>query len=154
MVTKRACYRTNKINNKMADENYKTRVLGINLSDDVYKFLEAEGMNVFHGAYGPKIDACEKFETKSYLTISNRINLPENLHEYDVIIEDMHHTLVEEYLPQRNKSIALLSDDSDETIVNLVLHRPQNQYDPVPLGCHYVREGLRKKRSPIIKINF
>ncbi len=138
----------------MADENYKTRVLGINLSDDVYKFLEDEGMDVFHGGYGPKVDACGKFETKSYLTISNRINLPENLHEYDVIIEDMHHSQVEEYLSQNNKSIALLNNDSNDSIVSLVIHRPQNQYDPVPLGCNYVSEGLRKKRSPIIKINF
>lgn len=138
----------------MADESYKTRVLGINLSDDVYAFLEEEGMDVFHGGYGPKIDACGKFEAKSYLPISNRINLPENLHEYEVIIEDMHHSQVEEYLPQNNKSIALLSDDSEDSIVSLVIHRPQNQYDPVPLGCYYVSEGLRKKRSPIIKINF
>lgn len=138
----------------MADGIYKTRVLGINLSDDVYKFLEDEGMDVFHGDYGPKVDACGKFETKSYLTISNRINLPENLHEYDVIIEDMHHSQVEEYLSQNNKSIALLSNDSNDSIVSLVIHRPQNQYDPVPLGCNYVSEGLRKKRSPIIKINF
>lgn len=138
----------------MADGIYKTRVLGINLSDDVYKFLEDEGMDVFHGGYGPKVDACGKFETKSYLTISNRINLPENLHEYDVIIEDMHHSQVEEYLSQNNKSIALLNNDSNDSIVSLVIHRPQNQYDPVPLGCNYVSEGLRKKRSPIIKINF
>ena len=138
----------------MADENYKTRVLGINLSDDVYAFLEDEGMDVFHGGYGPKIDACGKFEAKSYLPISNRINLPDNLHEYDVIIEDMHHSQVEEYLSQNNKSIALLSNDSNDSIVSLVIHRPQNQYDPVPLGCNYVSEGLIKKRTPIIKINF
>ena len=138
----------------MADESYKTRVLGINLSDDVYAFLEEEGMDVFHGGYGPKIDACGKFEAKSYLPISNRINLPDNLHEYDVIIEDMHHSQVEEYLSQNNKSIALLSNDSNDSIVNLVIHRPQNQYDPVPLGCNYVSEGIRKKRNPIIKINF
>lgn len=94
----------------MSHENYKTRVLCINLSDDVYDFLKEEGMDVFHGGYGPKIDACGKFEAKSYLPISNRINLPDNLHEYDVIIEDMHHSQVEEYLPQKNKSRALLSN--------------------------------------------
>ena len=103
----------------MADENYKTRVLGINLSDDVYAFLEDEGMDVFHGGYGPKIDACGKFEAKSYLPISNRINLPDNLHEYDVIIEDMHHSQVEEYLSQNHKSLALLSNDSNDSIVSV-----------------------------------
>lgn len=138
----------------MAHENYKTRVLGINLSDDVYNFLIEEGMDVSYGVYGPKIDACGKFETNSYLPISNRIALPDNLHEYDVIIEDMHHTQVEEYLPQKNKSRALLSDDREDSIISLIIHRPQNQYDPVPLGCFYVSQDLRMKSGPIIKINF
>ena len=43
----------------MADESYKTRVLGINLSDDVYAFLEDEGMHVFEwwgGEYHPLED--------------------------------------------------------------------------------------------------
>lgn len=138
----------------MSEEQYSTRVLGINLPDEVYAFLEGEGMFVYQGDYGPIIDARGKFGMESYLPISCRINIPKNLQEYEVIIEDMHHIQKDEYMPQNNKTNTVLSDDSYDNILSLCIHSPQNEFNPVPLGCATIEEKLANKKQPLIKVAF
>jgi hypothetical protein len=138
----------------MADGIYKTRVLGINLPDDVYSFLESEGMEVFHGTYGPKVDAREVQLDWNTLPIKPQFKLPDNLHEYDVIIEDMHHDEIVDYnLEDNNKDIAI--SEFNNHIRKLYICKPQNVFDPVPLGCDLVKTGIEaKKNNTLIKILF
>ena len=138
----------------MADGIYKTRVLGINLPDDVYSFLESEGMEVFHGTYGPKVDTREVQLDWNTLPIKSQFKLPDNLHEYDVIIEDMHHDEIVDYnLEDNNKDIAI--SEFNNHIRKLYICKPQNVFDPVPLGCDLVKTGIEaKKNNTLIKILF
>lgn len=138
----------------MLGDQYRTRVLGINLSDDVYSFLEAEGMDVYHGDYGPIIDARGKFDGYYKLPVADKINIPKNLQEYDVIIEDMHHEFAIEYSQDDNKINPILSNDNNNELRCYCIHYPQTEYNPIPLGCYRIHEALSYKKSPIIKIAF
>lgn len=137
----------------MAENQYKTRVLGINLSKDAYSFLENEGLDVFKGTYGPKEDARKVNYDWRNLPIKLQWNLPDNIHEYSVIIEDMLHEDVEPYgLDKNNKDRAII--ESTTGVVRLCLNKPQNMFDPVPLGCHLINGGLNIRKGLTIKILF
>lgn len=135
------------------DEYNKTRVLGIDLSEDVYKFLEGEGMEVYRGTYGPKIDAREADVDGNALPISKRWKLPDNIQEYDVIIEDMKHNDIIPYKYKENSGSPAIEDNS-KSFSQLCICKPQNMFNPVPLGCYLVRLGLRHRRKEVIKVMF
>jgi hypothetical protein len=134
-------------------ENYKTRILGIDLSEDVYKFLEGEGMEVYRGTYGPKIDAREADVDGNALPISKRWKLPDNIQEYDVIIEDMKHNDIIPYKYKKNSGSPVIEENSN-SFSQLCICKPQNMFNPVPLGCYLVRLGLRHRRKEVIKVMF
>ncbi len=134
-------------------ENYRTRILGIDLSEDVYKFLEREGMEVYRGTYGPKIDAREADVDGNALPISKRWKLPDNIQEYDVIIEDMKHNDIIPYKYKENSSSPVIEENS-KSFSQLCICKPQNMFNPVPLGCYLVRLGLRHRRKEVIKVMF
>ena len=52
----------------------------------------------------------------------------------------MLHEDVEPYgLDKNNKDRAII--ESTTGVVRLCLNKPQNMFDPVPLGCHLINDG-------------
>lgn len=137
----------------MSEEQYRTRVLGINLSDEVYDFLEGEGMDVYHGSYGPKVDARKVDLDWNSLPIKLQWNLPDNIQEYCIVIEDMFHKEVEPYTHDKNNKDKAITEDATD-VMKLCLNRPQNMFDPVPLGCYMINAGLSIRKGMVIKILF
>ena len=133
------------------DEYNKTRVLGIDLSEDVYKFLEGEGMEVYRGTYGPKIDAREADVDGNALPISKRWKLPDNIQEYDVIIEDMKHNDIIPYKYKENSGSPAIEDNS-KSFSQLCICKPQKSRPPRGVWVEMIRirvqRGAVRSRAP------
>lgn len=137
----------------MSEEKVKTRVLGINISDDAQSLLEKEGMEVFRGTYGPFVDTRSLKHDWDYLPVKGEWNLPTNLQEYSVIIEDMKHLCSKEYKYDENDTDAIVVSVHN-WIKPLGLCKPMTIFDPTPFGCSLINDYLKCKKGKIIKIAF
>lgn len=130
----------------------QTQVFCDNLEKDVVDWLKSESLNVCEGSLGKIIDVKpERYGLASSLPISKNWDFPTNLHEYDVIIEDMHHTKHEDYK---------LHCDRNEIIEQgrecyLSIFSPYNEFDPIPFTTSAIGNKLRDKiDAPIIIVLF
>ena len=60
--------------------NFKTRVLCVDMEQDIIDFLKSESLEVYDGSLGPIIDA-RNFESNwDVLPLKLDLNIPDNLH--------------------------------------------------------------------------
>lgn len=77
-------------NHMVTDMNSKaTRVLSIDMGQEVVDFLRKENLETYDGTFGPFVDARNVDYCWDRLPIYLEQDLPDNLHEYSVVIEDL-----------------------------------------------------------------
>lgn len=134
--------------------NFKTRVLCVDMEQDIIDFLKSESLEVYDGSLGPIIDA-RNFESNwDVLPLKLDLNIPDNLHEYSVIIEDLsahRETITYDYTKNDVKGKFY---DTEDNFRCLCLKRPQNIFDPVPFGAAFIANSLKYKEDFLIKILF
>lgn len=134
--------------------NFKTRVLCVDMEQDIIDFLKSESLEVYNGSLGPIIDA-RNFESNwDVLPLKLDLNIPDNLHEYSVIIEDLsahRETITYDYTKNDVKGKFY---DAEDNYRCLCLKRPQNIFDPVPFGAAFIANSLKYKEDFLIKILF
>lgn len=134
--------------------NFKTRVLCVDMEQDIIDFLKSESLEVYNGSLGPIIDA-RNFESNwDVLPLKLDLNIPDNLHEYSVIIEDLsahRETITYDYTKNDVKGKFY---DAEDNFRCLCLKRPQNIFDPVPIGAAFIANSLKYKEDFLIKILF
>lgn len=134
--------------------NFKTRVLCVDMEQDIIEFLKSESLEVYNGSLGPIIDA-RNFESNwDILPLKLDLNIPDNLHEYSVIIEDLsahRETITYDYTKNNVKGKFY---DAEDNFRCLCLKRPQNIFDPVPFGTAFIDNSLKHKEDFLIKILF
>lgn len=134
--------------------NFKTRVLCVDMEQDIIEFLKSESLEVYNGSLGPIIDA-RNFESNwDILPVKLDLNIPDNLHEYSVIIEDLsahRETITYDYTKNNVKGKFY---DAEDNFRCLCLKRPQNIFDPVPFGTAFIDNSLKYKEDFLIKILF
>lgn len=134
--------------------NFKTRVLCVDMEQDIIDFLKSESLEVYNGSLGPIIDA-RNFESNwDVLPLKLDLNIPDNLHEYSVIIEDLsahRETITYDYTKNDVKGKFY---DAEDNFRCLCLKRPQNIFDPVPFGAAFIANSLKYKEDFLIKILF
>ena len=134
--------------------NFKTRVLCVDMEQDIIDFLKSESLEVYNGSLGPIIDA-RNFESNwDVLPLKLDLNIPDNLHEYSVIIEDLsahRETITYDYTKNDVKGKFY---DTEDNFRCLCLKRPQNIFDPVPFGAAFIANSLKYKEDFLIKILF
>lgn len=134
--------------------NFKTRVLCVDMEQDIIEFLKSESLEVYNGSLGPIIDA-RNFESNwDILPLKLDLNIPDNLHEYSVIIEDLsahRETITYDYTKNNVKGKFY---DAEDNFRCLCLKRPQNIFDPVPFGTAFIDNSLKYKEDFLIKILF
>lgn len=81
-------------------------------------------------------------------------NLPDNLHEYSVVIEDLgfERKTIPYDLEQVDKQKAIA--DTDSSFKSLCLAKPMNVFDPVPFCCFLLKRNFETKKGELIKIIF
>lgn len=129
-----------KQNHKVTDMNSKTttRVLSIDMGQEVVDFLRKENLETYDGTFGPFVDARNVDYCWDILPIYLEQNLPDNLHEYSVVIEDLgfERKTIPYDLEQVDKQKAIVEDRSFKC---LCLAKPINVLDPVPFGCFLLK---------------
>lgn len=134
--------------------NFKTRVLCVDMEQDIIDFLKSESLEVYNGSLGPIIDA-RNFESNwDVLPLKLDLNIPDNLHEYSVIIEDLsahRETITYDYTKNDVKGKFY---DAEDNFRCLCLKRSQNIFDPVPFGAAFIANSLKYKEDFLIKILF
>lgn len=134
--------------------NFKTRVLCVDMEQDIIDFLKSESLEVYNGGFGPIIDARNFESNLDVLPLKLDLNIPDNLHEYSVIIEDLsahRETITYDYTKNDVKGKFY---DAEDNFRCLCLKRPQNIFDPVPLGAAFIDNSLKYKEDFLIKILF
>lgn len=134
--------------------NFKTRVLCVDMEQDIIEFLKSESLEVYNGSLGPIIDARNFESSWDVLPLKLDLNIPDNLHEYSVIIEDLsahRETITYDYTKNNVKGKFY---DAEDNFRCLCLKRPQNIFDPVPFGTAFIDNSLKHKEDFLIKILF
>lgn len=134
--------------------DFKTRVLCVDMEQDIIDFLKSESMEVYDGKLGPFIDARNFDSNWDVLPLKVNLHVPDNLHEYSVIIEDLsahRETIPYEY--QAN-NVRQKFFDTENSFRCLCLKRPQNIFDPIPFGASLIKHELKSKDDFLIKILF
>lgn len=142
-------------NHKVTDMNSKTtRVLSIDMGQEVVDFLRKENLETYDGTFGPLVDARNVDYFWDRLPIYLEQNLPDNLHEYSVVIEDLgfERKTIPYDLEQVDKQKAIA--DTDSSFKSLCLAKPRNVFDPVPFCCFLLKSNFETKKGELIKIIF
>lgn len=142
-------------NHKVTDMNSKTtRVLSIDMGQEVVDFLRKENLETYDGTFGPLVDARNVDYCWDRLPIYLEQNLPDNLHEYSVVIEDLgfERKTIPYDLEQVDEQKAIA--DTDSSFKSLCLVKPINVFDPVPFCCFLLKSNLETKKGELIKIIF
>lgn len=142
-------------NHKVTDMNSKTtRVLSIDMGQEVVDFLRKENLETYDGTFGPLVDARNVDYCWDRLPIYLEQNLPDNLHEYSVVIEDLgfERKTIPYDLEQVDKQKA--TADTDSSFKSLCLAKPRNVFDPVPFCCFLLKSNFETKKGELIKIIF
>lgn len=134
--------------------DFKTRILCIDMEQDIIDYLKCESMEVYNGKLGPFIDARNFDSNWDVLPLKVNIHIPDNLHEYSVIIEDL--SAHRETIPYDYKENNIKGKfyDIEDDFRCLCLKRPLNIFDPVPFGAALINNSLEDNDEFVIKILF
>ena len=144
-----------KQNHKLTDmTSTTTRVLSIDMGQEVVDFLRKENLETYDGTFGPFVDARNVDSYWDRLPIYLEHNLPNNLHEYSVVIEDLgfERKTIPYDLGQIHKQKVIT--DTDSSFKSLCLVNPINIFDPVPFCCFLLKSKFEVKKGKLIKIIF
>lgn len=144
-----------KQNHKVTDmSSTTTRVLSIDMGQEVVDFLRKENLETFDGTFGSFVDARNVDCCWDRLPIYLEHNLPNNLHEYSVVIEDLgfERKTIPYDLGQIHKQKVIT--DTDSSFKSLCLVNPINIFDPVPFCCFLLKSKFEAKKGKLIKIIF
>lgn len=127
----------------------KTKVCALGLSYDLIEYLQ-QRFDVFEGSLGKRVKV--KYEKcANECRFLPNYNLPTNLHEYEIFIEDMSCGNELEYCIQEHTHFHLENNKA----YYFYCQSPQTVFNPICYGSHIIAESLGKHRNrPPIKIVF
>ena len=124
----------------------KTKICCLDVSNEIIDYLSTD-FDVYDGSLGKRINIPELGGIR--LLLNN--NFPDNLHEYDILIDEMQKEDCITYKEKENRREIILGDNSSYFISAYL----QNMFDPIPFACRLLKEQCTKKKDKIpIKILF
>ncbi|NLI36691.1 MAG: hypothetical protein GX416_09305 [Bacteroidales bacterium] len=127
-----------------------TNICTLDVEQSIIDYLKKD-FDVFEGTMGKKIDVSK--ETSNHDTVQLLLNsvLPENIQEYDVLIQDMHSNLIIPYSERDNTKDYI----TGYNVSYLLSSYPETLFDPIPYVSFLLSQKLRLQRNrPILKILF
>lgn len=121
-----------------AEVNERPRLCSIDLGEDVIKSLTKAKYNVYNGSLGSKIKIPNISKYDSHQVLLNH-RLPQNLHEYDIIIVDLDNFKTIPYV-EEDHTKSQVTGDSD---LALVSKYPETLFDPRPLASSILRNMIQ-----------
>lgn len=128
-------------------DDVKTRVLCVDMPQDVINYLTKEQLDVYDYKVEPSLDARDLDYSWDRLAIAMPFNIPQNLHEYSVIIQDLssNSKIIPYDISKHKGKKAIL--DANDIYKCLCLRKPQNVFDPLPYTCRLIVNGLNAKKE-------
>lgn len=127
----------------------RTKVCTLDINQDVVEFLQ-QRFEVFEGSLGKKVKAKYGNYDGSCRFLLN-YNLPVNIHEYEIFIEDMCRDDEHEYHKEEHTRTHIETDKA----YYFYCQRPQTIFNPICYGSHIFADSIRKHRNrQTIKIIF
>jgi len=115
----------------------RPRILLIDVQDDLAEFLEGRGLNCYRGTFGPIVDVPNTSQYSNHICLPN-LDLPPNLHEYDIVIVDL----------QTPKRTSYVEKDHIRTKIKgqkqfcFISSFPETIFDPRPMSASHLRSSL------------
>lgn len=127
----------------------KTKVCAVDLSQDLIEYLQ-QSFEVFEGSLGKKVKAAyEKYGDSCRFLLN--YSLPDNLHEYEIFIEDMCRDDELDYCKKEHTRTHLENNKA----YYFYCQKPQTIFNPICYGSRLLAESLKTQRiRPAIKIVF
>src|SRR5688572_5992727 len=117
----------------------RPRICTIDVDETICKSLESHGYNLFAGTFGNIIRVPNK-KRYDQVVISLDYDVPENLHEFDLLILDLTNEKTTDYQPKSDKGLQTKS----RQLHRLVCSYPTTIFDPRPLGATLIGNEIAK----------
>lgn len=126
----------------------RTKICCFDISNDIIDYL-SENFEVYNGSLGEKVEIKYNYKNKQYLLAN--YNIPDNLHEYDVVIDDMYKSDIRIYKLEEHKIKYITGNNA----YYFQAFCPQTIFDPIPFGCKYLSmKSQNEIKRRIIRILF
>lgn len=126
----------------------RTKVCCLDLDKDVIEYLNKR-FDVYNGSLGKPINVAKY--NQHGLNLLLNFDFPENLHEYEVFIEDMKKGIPQEY----KKEDHIRNVITGNYAYYFRSYYPQTIFNPTPFSCALLKEKIYKERQrAAIKIVF
>ena len=127
----------------------KTKICCLDVDKSIIDFFSKD-FDVYDGSLGKKVRVNNNNSSgKTHLILN--YNLPDNLHEYDILIDDMLKSQTIEYIVKEHER----KNITGNTAYYFVSRYPENIFNPIPCACDILKHRLgNKKDKPLIKIVF
>ena len=129
-----------KSNEKIVKIQEKPKIFLIDFDPDTSKKLLDKGLNVTTGSLGKKIRVPNTTRNDLYPCLPN-CDIPENLHEFQIVITNLHDGGSHEYNPKEHQNNLI----SNGTKNGFICEYPQTIFDPKPIcGEYFLKPQLRE----------
>lgn len=117
----------------------RPRICCIDLNDEDISKLEGLGYNIYSGTLGNKVNVPNK-NIHDYHELLLDFKFPPNLHEYDIIIINLHNDKTVEYDADDHTR----NNHTGKSALSLLSSYPETVFDPRPLGSQILKNKLNK----------
>lgn len=126
----------------------KTKICALNLDADLIKYL-SERFDVYNGTVGNMIDVAQI--NKSGLRLLSTLDVPNNILEYEVFIEDMYLPSIITYEKEKH----CRANNTGNSEYYIISRPPQTVVNLYPVGSSILDSKIKDGRTrPVIKIAF
>lgn len=115
----------------------KPKICCVDLKDEVISELVKNGYNIFNGKMGEMIRVPNK-KSDQFVYIKLNFNLPDNFHEYDILILDLNNIEKKDYIIEEHN----YSETIKNTLTKLICKYPTTTFDPKPLVSSILSEKM------------
>ncbi|WDF66566.1 hypothetical protein [Flavobacterium sp. KACC 22763] len=114
------------------------RICSVDLKEEDIDILKKCGFTVYNGSIGSKIRV-PNLHNKNHELLLN-YDLPDNLHEYDIILIDLEGSKTLDYNPSNH----LKTNHTGKTSTSILSSYPQTLFDPRPMIGTFLKDELAK----------
>ncbi|BAU14157.1 hypothetical protein LEP3755_47020 [Leptolyngbya sp. NIES-3755] len=116
----------------------KPRICAIDLEQEIVEALQAKGLQCYSGTLGSQVKVPNLGRQTTHSCLLN-FDFPPNLHEYDIIIVDLHKKEPIEYIDSEHTHQSFKG--SEQTV--LLSSYPETIFDPRPLSSNILKRELQ-----------
>jgi len=127
----------------------KPEILTLNVNTNIASALRDKGYNLFEGNLGKLVKL--KIDYNSYTHCRPNATIPQNLHEFDIVVIDLNNIEIVDY--QKQDHVIQASKSTKQYYLRCF--HPQNIFDPRPLVLSSLYSGIQELlKKPFILLVF